>query len=272
MKRSQASQTSSMVAMFRAAADAGLSHVAGFKDPTARHFLDGPWLRRLERTRRNRLLSEMMKYGADLLALRTLVIDEAVKAAVASGARQLVILGAGLDGRAFRMPELAGLRVFEVDHPATQALKRERAQTLTSMAAALTYVPVDFERDTLDAALQAAGHRPGEPTVWIWEGVVMYLTLEATRATLRIIGARSAKGSTLIVQYNTRERRAWLVAGILRWWGEPAIGLRTREEMASELATVGFAVREDTSAGDWGDKYGAPIRAQRGARIVTALR
>src|SRR5262249_31926837 len=146
-----------------------------------------------------------LKRMADLLALRTMAIDAAVRDAVAGGARQAVILGAGLDGRAFRMPELAGIDGFEGDHPATQAAKPAPAAAPPATARSLQFVAVDFERDALADRIAAAGHRPGEPTVWIWEGVVMYLRDEAVRATLAAIAARSAPGSTLVVQYNTRQ-------------------------------------------------------------------
>jgi methyltransferase (TIGR00027 family) len=273
MKPSRASQTSSMVAMFRAAADEGLTHVQGFRDPTAKHLLDGVWLKRLERARRNLLLREAMKHGADLLALRTMVIDAAVKEGLARGARQLVILGAGLDGRAHRLEGLAEVSVFEVDHPATQALKRERAAGLAHVSKRLTYVPVDFERDALEAALQGAGHRADQPTVWIWEGVVMYLTDEALRSTLRIIAGRSQAGSTLVIQYNRPVPRPWVMNLVLRFWGEPMIGLRSPAELARELSAAGFTVGQDTSNAEWAVQYRAPApRSERGARIVTAMR
>jgi methyltransferase (TIGR00027 family) len=275
MKRAGASQTSLMVAMLRAAADAGFTHVPGFCDPTAKHLLDARWQRRLERaSKRSPRMTEALKNAADLLALRTLVIDEAVKGALAAGAPQLVILGAGLDGRAYRLPELATAHVFEVDHPATQAIKRERAGALTLSAQQLTHVPVDFERDALGSALEAAGHRASEPTVWIWEGVVMYLTADAMRSTLKTVEQRSAKGSTLVVQYNTPRRRNFFMALILRWWGEPSISAHTPEQMAAELAATGFTPREDTEANAWGPRFNAagtrPFTG--GARIVTATR
>src|SRR5207253_10743350 len=123
----------------------------------------------------------------------------AVNAAAAS---QLVILGAGLDGRAWRLSSLSNARVFEVDHPDTQAYKRERLGALKPAAKQVDFVPVDFEADSLEASLLRAGHDAAAPTAWVWEGVVMYLTPEAVRSTLKAIAARSAPGSTLIVNYH----------------------------------------------------------------------
>jgi methyltransferase (TIGR00027 family) len=272
LKNTRASSTSSMVALFRAAADAGISNVEGFSDPTAKLLLDGVWLKRLEQVKKRWWLRPPLKWAADLLALRTLAIDEALRKALARGAKQLVILGAGLDGRAFRMNELAKVRVLEVDHPATQALKRERAQALTATAAEVVFVPVDFERDALGSALAAAGHDVRAPTVWLSEGVVMYLSDRALRATLNVLEARSAKGSTLVVQYNTPERRSWLVATLLRLWSEPALGLRSAESMASELSAYGFSVKNDSGTVDWARTYGAPARDRQGVRIAVSVK
>jgi methyltransferase (TIGR00027 family) len=86
--------------------------------------------------------------------------------------------------------------VFEVGHPATQALKRERSAHMASRAAQHKYVPVNFERDSLETALAAAGHDASVPTFWIWEGVTQYLTAEA-RQTLNAVGRLSARGSRI---------------------------------------------------------------------------
>jgi methyltransferase (TIGR00027 family) len=186
-----------------------------------------------------------------------------------------VILGAGLDGRAFRMPELADVDVLELDHPDTQADKRERSAALARTARSLRFVAIDFERDDLAAALESAGHRPADPSIWLWEGVVMYLRDEAVRSTLAVLAARSAPGSTLVVQYNTPEAQGFLGRLLLRLWGEPQIGLRDPEQIAAELSEAGFRVRSDSGPVDWADRYGAPApspRAAKRTRVVVARR
>jgi len=264
VKHGQPSQTASMVALLRAYGDAGLCHVSGFRDPTARHMLAPRWAKRLARTEakmkrgKPSTMLEVARHGADMMALRTLVIDEHVLEAVREGARQLVILGAGLDGRAFRLTELAGLDVYEVDHPATQSFKKQRAANLRRMAKGLAYVEVDFERDDLEERLVRAGYSSNWPTVWLWEGVVMYLTRAATQQTLRSIARSSAGPATLIVNYHTRER-AWLMNFLLRLWSEPQIGVWSPPEIAAELAVHGFRVAEDTSAADWAARYGVEV-------------
>jgi methyltransferase (TIGR00027 family) len=270
-----------MVTLLRALANAGMTHVKGFEDPTARHFLSPGWSKLYERVVRksgSESFSEGVRSGSDLLALRTLVIDLRLREALARGVRQVVILGAGLDGRAFRLKELAHATVFEVDHPSTQAVKRDRAAGLTSTARSLVFVPVDFEKDSLGEALEAAGHRADEPTAWVWEGVVMYLTLEAVRQTLRTVADRSAPSSTVIIEYHTPAgggRGGLLKALVLRFWGEPQIGLRPPGEMMVELNAVDFRVTSDSGTSDWARHYGIeapPYAAAHQARILVANR
>ena len=115
--------------------------------------------------------------------------------AAALTAAQVVVLGAGLDGRAWRLPSLAGADAYEVDHPASQDAKRDRvaAAGLALASKTVTYVPVDFSRDRLDDRLAAAGHRRGEPTIWIREGVVPYLRGDEVAATVAALASLSAR-------------------------------------------------------------------------------
>jgi methyltransferase (TIGR00027 family) len=258
-------------------ADAGLSHVPDFHDPTARVFLNEKGKRSLTKIERAaRAPKRSIGLGAarvmaDLIALRTAAIDRAVRDAVAGGATQLGILGAGYDGRAWRMPELAGVRVFELDHPATQGDKRTHLAQLPPAAGIVSFVPIDFERESLDTVLERAGHDRSLPTCWIWEGVVMYLTRDAMRATLRGIAGRSAPGSTLIVNYHTIHRR--LFARLMfRLIGEPQISAWTPEEMAADLRSVGFVVREDSGMADWNERYAqGRAKVERGSYMRVAI-
>src|SRR4029434_10784135 len=112
---------------------------------------------------------------------------------------------------------------------ATQADKRAHLPELPTATGIVTFVSMDFEREQLDTVLDRAGHDRSSPTCWIWEGVVMYLTREAMRATLAGIAGRSAPGSTLIVNYHTAHLP--LIARLLfRLIGEPQISAWTREE------------------------------------------
>jgi len=260
VKADRASRTAHFVALGRALADAGLSHVPGFSDPTARVFLTEKGKRSFEKTERafregkRGLAPDAARVMADLIALRTTAIDTAVRNAIAAGATQLVILGAGYDGRAWRLNELAGVKVFEVDHPATQGEKRARVAELPPAIGTVSFVSIDFERESLGSLLERAGHDRSSPTCWIWEGVVMYLTREAMRSTLAGIAKRSASGSTLIVNYHSAHRR-FLASLIFRLIGEPQISAWTRDEMAADLRAAGFTVSEDTGMADWNVRF-----------------
>jgi methyltransferase (TIGR00027 family) len=271
------SRTAHFVALGRALADAGLSHVPDFHDPTARVFLSEKGKRTLAKTEhaarggKRSIRLESARVMADMIALRTVAIDSADRAAIAGGATQLVILGAGYDGRAWRMPELAGVKVFEVDHPATQTDKRARAAELHVAHGIVNFVPIDFERESLDSVLDRAGHDRSAPTCWIWEGVVMYLTRDAMRATLADVARRSAPGSTLIVNYHTAHRR-FIARLLFRLIGEPQISAWTREEMAADLQAVGFVVCDDSGMTDWNRQFAkAEAKVERAAYMRIAV-
>jgi len=134
------------------------------------------------------------------MAARSRYAEDQIAQAVANGVNQCVVLGAGLDTFACRNPHL-GLRVFEVDHPATQAWKRD--QLLAAGIAApptLTFVPLDFERQTLAEGLRQAGFREGESAFFSWLGVTPYLTHAAFATTLSFI-ARMPPGSGVVFDF-----------------------------------------------------------------------
>jgi methyltransferase (TIGR00027 family) len=128
--------------------------------------------------------------------------EDALATAMQRGVGQYVILGAGLDAFAYRRPDLATLlRVYEVDHPATQQWKRARLRELAvPLPSNLTCIPLDFEQHTLADGLHAGGHRPALPTFVSWLGVTHYLTEEAVITTLRSV-ASLAPRSEIVLQY-----------------------------------------------------------------------
>ena len=235
-----------MVCMGRAAAH-GVTPVAQFADPTALVLLPDDARARVERFRAGakpktvpeRLERFFLDKRSKMMVARTVAIDEAVRAVRSP---QLVILGAGLDGRAWRMPELRDVTVFEVDHPDSQRDKRTRAASLPQVARDVRFVPVDFARDDLDAALAGTGHDSARATTWIWEGVVMYLALAEVEATLGVIARRSAAGSRLIVAYHSPALILRLVAFLVARVGEPLRSAFTAHAMRTLLATHGFGV------------------------------
>jgi methyltransferase (TIGR00027 family) len=251
MKPGQPSQTAVLVCAARAIAhSAGV--VRGFSDPTALELLPEPARAMVDAHRagppkslRARFRYEFMAARAAMMAVRTVVIDEAVRDA---GARQVVILGAGLDGRAWRMPELRSATVYEVDHPDTQRDKRARTGSLAQQAHEVKFVAVDFTRDDLGERLAAAGHDPSQRTMWIWEGVVMYLAPPEVEATLRVVAGRSAPGSRLVIVYiGPGGFIVPLVGLVVRRLGEPFRSRYRPLEMRALLARHGFEVRRDES-------------------------
>ena len=126
------------------------------------------------------------------MAARSRFAEDELRAAVARGVRQYVVLGAGLDTFAYRNP-FPHLRVFEVDHPATQAWKRKRlAQVGIPVPSSMTFAPVDFERQTFDDGLREAGFDETAPTFFSWLGVTMYLESDIVLGIVRAIREMSA--------------------------------------------------------------------------------
>jgi methyltransferase (TIGR00027 family) len=173
---------------------------------------------------------------------RTVVLDRTI--ASAGPIDQLVILGAGFDTRAWRLDALRHATVFEVDHPATQVLKRDRAAAIPAKAQQVRFVASDFHQDDLAASLRAAGYDVSRPAFWLWEGVTLYLRPEAVAANLEALASLSAPGSHLALTYMSKDRgriRRSLFLALLgspyaqrtlrprsRNWGGPAGGYRQR--------------------------------------------
>jgi len=214
------------------------------------------------------------------IALRTHAIDVALLAAVADGIPQVVLLGAGLDNRALRLPALASTRVFEVDHPATQSYKRLRLSAAgRAEPAQVTPVAVDFERDRLDEALLGAGFSSTERAFWIWEGVTVYLTRAAIRGTLDAVARASAPGSLLAMTY-TRPGSVGgalfegLTAMMATVIGEPVRGALSSDDLRLELERAGLALRADESPQEWANEVwgGAPPGLREWERLAIAER
>ena len=135
------------------------------------------------------------------IAVRSRFAEDAAKRAIAEGARQVVVLGAGLDTFAYRLEPAEGLRVTEVDHPATQAEKRRRLDAAgIATPAHVGFAPCDFERARLDASLRAAGFEPSRRSFFLWLGVVPYLSQAAVFATLAFI-AKLPGGAEVAFDY-----------------------------------------------------------------------
>ncbi len=191
------------------------------------------------------------------MATRSRFAEEELARSVEQGVRQYVVLGAGLDTFAYRNP-FADLRVFEVDHPDTQAWKRERLRHGgIAVPESMRFAPVDFERDTLAHGLEAVGFRGEEPAFFSWLGVVPYLTREAAFAMLRFI-AGMPRGSGVVFDYSIpremmteNERRAFdALAERVARVGEPFRLFFDPAQLEVELRTLGFSEVEDRSSAE----------------------
>ncbi len=181
------------------------------------------------------------------MAARSRFAEDELARAVADRVTQYVILGAGLDTFAYRNPH-PGLRVFEIDHPATQAWKREQLQSAgIAIPPSLTFVPVDFEHQTLANALARSGLNTNAPAFFSWLGVTPYLTREACMTTLHVI-AKMPAGSGVVFDFaidptllNAGQRQALdaLSARVARY-GEPFQLFFDPSKLQDELKTLGF--------------------------------
>jgi methyltransferase (TIGR00027 family) len=196
MKPSEPSLTALMIARQRAAHQV-LDHGSILDDPFAMKILGEDEKDVLQFANKHPLAS----IGRLITAARSRIAEDALSRAVEGGIRQIVILGAGLDTFALRNPHSARqIRIYEVDHPATQAWKRQLlAEAQIALPPWLVFVPVDFERDDLGENLVAAGFRQNSPAFFTWLGVVPYLTQDAIGRTLNYMS--SIPNSEVVFDY-----------------------------------------------------------------------
>ena len=233
--------------------------VPGFSDPAALPLLPGAWAKRVGRAAaRLRRAPASSPYPFWLRGMgvfnqfRTVVLDQAILTALPI--EQLVILGAGLDGRAWRLPGLATTTVFEVDHPATQDWKRDRSAGLARTAREVRFVPVDFKTGDMAARLEAAGYDRARPSFWLCEGVVMYLSARETAGMLAAAAALAAPGSRIALSYLTGKQGrlpASLALSMLTIMGEPMRSAHSPEVLARAAAAAGWQAANDTGIADW---------------------
>jgi methyltransferase (TIGR00027 family) len=215
------------------------------------------------------------------IAVRTRFAEDALAAGVERGVRQLVVLGAGLDTLAYRSPFGERLRIFEVDHPARQAWKRERlAAAGIAVPGWLTFAPLDFEREALGAGLEAAGFDPAAKTFFTWLGVVPYLSEEAVLATLGFI-ARLSGGASVVFDYGdppetlSEEARAIHDARAARVEaaGESWVTYFEADSLRAKLMGLGFTQVEDLGPASIAAQYfpnRGKVNADRGGHILRA--
>ena len=250
-----------------------------FSDPLALRILGADAEAAVHAARRNPARTRLRLF----IALRSRLAEEAVERAFARGLRQLVVLGAGLDTYAYRNPLGEDLRVFEVDHPSTQAWKRRRlAEAGIPAPGNLAYVPVDFEREGLMERLAQAGFAPARPSFFTWLGVVPYLSEAAVFATLAAIAALPG-GAQVVFDYGNpagEGRDAYAadredLARRVESAGEPLESHFETGELHARLAALGFGSIEDLGPAAMRRRFlpGAEAAGtDRGGHILTAGR
>lgn len=187
------------------------------------------------------------------MAMRTSFIDDEVVDALAGGIDQIVIVGAGYDGRALRF-STPGVRWFEVDHPATQPDKQRRLAAAGASTDAISFLAVDLLRDDLSAALDVAGHAADRPTLFICEGLFTYLPNPVGAQLCTTLRARAAAGSGLTANFLVIARRSHpgmmtVLDGVLGRIGEHRQGIYGIDDAQDMLANTGWSPRrQQTSA------------------------
>jgi len=273
MDHARPSHTALRVAMRRAAHQLYDAPPLVFDDPIAVAIL-GPHAAEIERTPGRNPAHKPRPFSVSLrafLVARSRYAEDLLAHAVARGVNQYALLGAGLDTFAHRN-RYPSLRIFEVDHPATQQWKRDLLQSShLPTPTNLTYVPVDFERQSLAHQLNAAGLDSTAPTFFAWLGVVPYLTREAFRATLAFI-ASQPPGSGVVFDYSQprdvlppHEQLAHdSLAARVHQAGEAFQLFFTPAQIAAELAA--FIHLEDIGSAEINQRYFA--NRSDGLRII----
>ncbi len=211
---------------------------------------------------------------------RTCWIDEQLCDALKEGVTQVVILGAGFDCRAYRLPGIERIRVFELDHPGTRTVKIKRLMHLiNSIPDNITMVEVDFNRQDFALPLENSGFERVKPAFFLWEGVMHYLSKEAVDITLKSIASLSAPGSKLLFTYihgglldgSVNFGEMGRVPATLRKSGEEwTFGLYP-EELSGYLTKRGFTLLEDLGSTEYRARYmGASGRHLRGFEFYRA--
>jgi methyltransferase (TIGR00027 family) len=279
MRHGQPSQTARGAAAYRAIHQT-FEGGAIFKDPLASRILDEQTAVSLNEMAADESLRPMRLFTA----ARSRFSEDTMANCVAGSARQVVVLGAGLDTFSLRNPFAnLGVCVFEVDYVATQVWKRERIRAAGLIEPqSLIFAPIDFERERLSEGLTRVGFSLSQPAFFQWLGVVPYLTREAVSSTLKFI---SAVPQAVVVfdyaepfQNYPAERRANIIATAERAAarGEPWLSLFDPAELFEQLRCEGFTIVEDLGLPEIAERFygdlGRDIRVGAGPHIVRANR
>jgi methyltransferase (TIGR00027 family) len=290
------SRTAALVALYRAIESSRPAATRLFEDPLAPAFL-GRRFRWALRLSRLPLVGAALPWSVvdrhwsgprGTVAVRTRYIDDALGQALGEGVDQVVILGAGFDCRAYRVPGLEKRRVFEVDHPVTQAWKKAViARQLRTFPRHVRFVPIDFATESLGEAMLTAGYRGEARTFFICEGVTHYLQDQDVDAMFRFV-ARGAAGTRMVFTYVHRRMLDGSLAfagaadtlATVRRAGEPYTFGFDPSDLPAYLTARDLDLIEDVDASVYRERYLTPrgrgeeplAEFQRAALVVVRRR
>jgi methyltransferase (TIGR00027 family) len=206
MKKEKSSETAVQMALSRTIESLKTEEERICYDPLAKEFLTPKYKILIQ----NKLLRNSIVKIIDQLFIghhyyvvaRTRYIDDFLQECIANEIQQVVIMGAGFDSRAYRFDELKKIPVFEVDHPATMAKKKEKIQKkLGSLPNHVVYIPIDFLKEKISDKLVQCGYSGKLKSLFIWEGTTPYLIPESVDETLAFVSSNSGKDSSIIFDY-----------------------------------------------------------------------
>ncbi|KAB0630349.1 class I SAM-dependent methyltransferase [Acinetobacter gandensis] len=240
-----------------------------FSDPYAFHLTSPIWRRLLSnRTFIKALNSKIPNQTFGLLTAqvvaRSRYAEDQLEMALQQGIKQYVLIGAGLDSFVLRLAQkYSDIKVFEVDHPDTQALKIQSLQKLGHVPDHVEFVSIDFEKENLAHALKRSSYNIAQPAFFSWLGTTHYLNPETTFSTLQTIAEFAVAGSELVLDYSipyqdlTGLERvgSFAVSKFTYFLSEPIIGTFHSDELHRAVSRLGYVVLEDLSAHDITQRY-----------------
>ncbi len=291
MKEGHESSTAAYMALFRAVESARPEEGRLFTDPLARSLLPTS-LRLVADAAKLPVIGRAVPAILDLGwprtrssgVVRTRLIDTMVQEMLGDGAAQLVLLGAGYDSRAYRLPLVQNATVFEVDHPSTQHAKQARLCASGTSVDHVRFVGVDFELDNVAGRLADRGFDERARSIVVWEGVISYLSAQAVDNNFELLSRICSLGSRLVFTYvdgraldgsaHFEEAKRW--KGWVRFNGEPFIFGFHPDDLETYLAERGFRLDFDCTTAEVARGYAAEIgRVELGSdlyRVAEATR
>ena len=246
-------------------------------DPLAERFVTGAGMVKLMGHKLNTWITKKLIPGFhEHLIARTRFIDDLVEQNLAEGIEQYVILGAGYDLRAHRLKLPVGIQVFEVDQLEVQERKRAKLPADLAKANHITYVSIDFNKETLSDQLLKAGFDPAKSAIFTLEGVSQYITKEAVQSTLSEVSMLMKADVVFYMSYvkqalldkpelcfgkgySNPEKKAETVMNLSARVGEPWISFYTEKEIAKLMAEFGFTILANNALGDLNEAYFGPV-------------